>query len=561
MVFTFNSGDTSTPPEVFNKKLFLVVLVATCGSIIFGYDLAFIGGVFSLPSFIDRFDLASQNASAVQAHMVNSFQGGAFFGVMVVYFVNERWGRRFALLWASVIFNVGVILCMACRGSIPVFYVGRIISVAWGWVPRHLPSRSIYPSVLPRWREVELSVFEIGTQIGTITGFWINYGVQQTVSAISSISRPWLTKVMGEIDSQGDKQWFIPIAFQFIPAGLMAVGLIFLSESPRWLYAKHRTTEAATALTWLRQLPGDHPYLLKELSDYQRQMELEADLAPTDNLWAIIKETFSPRMLPRVIHGCLLMILQNSTGINAMNNFSVSFFNVLGFHGTLLSTGLYGIVKGVAATITFLFLIDRFGRRPLLFVGSVMCAFSMYYVAAFSSITDSFHTSQGPNSASYSAVAFIYIFGAGYVCIFSSPVVSSKANPTQSVGWNIPWIIAAEIFPTRIRSFCLVLTTCSHWLGEFYTSYAVTYMFASITYGTFIFFGTMTVIGGIYVYLLVPETKGVALEDMDYLFGGKGLALQQMRRFREHQRETEVIEGRCGTPTEVELKEKELSLS
>lgn len=72
------------------------------------------------------------------------------------------------------------------------------------------------------------------------------------------------------------------------------------------------------------------------------------------------------------------------------------------------------------ATITFLFLVDRFGRRPLLFVGSAMCAFSMYYVAAYSSITNSFNTSQDQNAASNSAAAFIYIFGAGYV---SYPVV------------------------------------------------------------------------------------------------------------------------------------------
>jgi MFS family permease len=58
----------------------------------------------------------------------SSVQAGAFFGVMAVYFVNERFGRRFALLWASVIFNIGVILSMASLGNIPLFYVGRIIS-------------------------------------------------------------------------------------------------------------------------------------------------------------------------------------------------------------------------------------------------------------------------------------------------------------------------------------------------------------------------------------------------------------------------------------------------
>ncbi|KAJ5387427.1 hypothetical protein N7509_009968 [Penicillium cosmopolitanum] len=516
MGFAFNAGDKITPREVFNSKLFLVILVASCGSIIFGYDLAFIGG---------GFDLDGQDSSAIQAHMVNSFQGGAFFGVMVAYVVNERFGRRFALLWGSIIFNIGVILCMASLGNIPLFYVGRIISglgvgATTFAVPQYLSECA--PAC------ARGGIFEIGTQVGTITGFWINYGVQQTIDPI------------------GDKQWFIPIAFQFIPSGLMAVGLFMLSESPRWLFSKHRNAEAVKALTWLRQLPAEHPYVANELEDYRKQLEHEADLAPDESFRAIVKETFSPRILPRVIHGCLLMIFQNSTGINAMNNFSVSFFATLGFHGTsvkLLSTGIYGIVKGVAATITFLFLVDRFGRRALLFAGSVMCAFSMYYVAAFSAITDSFHSSQEPGSASYSAVAFIYIFGAGY-----------------SVGWNIPWIVASEIFPTRIRSFCLVLTTCSHWLGEFYTSYAVTYMFASITYGTFLFFGSMTVLGGVYVYLFLPETKGIPLEKMDDLFGEKGFAIQKMRRFKESQRQLAVIEGREEALKEVDLSVKENSM-
>lgn len=115
----------------------------------------------------------------------------------------------------------------------------------------------------------------------------------------------------------------------------MAIGLFFLSESPRWLFSKHRDADAVEALTWLRQLPVEHPYVAEELEDYRRQMGHEAALAPEETFWAILKETFSPRVLPRLVHGCLLMILQNSTGINAMNNFSVSFFASLGFQGTV----------------------------------------------------------------------------------------------------------------------------------------------------------------------------------------------------------------------------------
>ena len=74
-------------------------------------------------------------------------------------------------------------------------------------------------------------------------------------------------------------------------------------------------------------------------------------------------------------------------------------------------------------------------------------------------------------------------------------------------------------------------TTCFHWIGEFYTSYSVAYMINNITYGTFLFFGTMTVLGGIFTFFYVPETMGKTLEDMDYMFEAKGFAWQQMRAF------------------------------
>lgn len=79
----------------------------------------------------------------------------------------------------------------------------------------------------------------------------------------------------------------------------------------------------------------------------------------------------------------------------------------------------------------------------------------------------------------------------------------------------------------------MAMTTCTHWVGEFFTSYSVAYMIRNITYGVFLFYGMMTFLGGLFVFFYVPETMGKALEDMDILFGQKGLARQQMRSFDE----------------------------
>jgi hypothetical protein len=87
-----------------------------------------------------------------------------------------------------------------------------------------------------------------------------------------------------------------------------------------------------------------------------------------------------------------------------------------------LASGIYGVVKGVIATLVFIFFLDKFGRRPLIFIGSIGIAFSMFYLAGFASLTDSFHTKQQPDSATYSAVAFIYIYGASFVSLKSFDV-------------------------------------------------------------------------------------------------------------------------------------------
>lgn len=131
MVFKLQKEDKlgpTVPSEVFNWRLACLAIVASGGAVIFGYDLSFISGVFSLKSFLRQFNLDTSSASHLQTNVVATFQGGAFFGVILMYYFNERYGRRLALIVAGLIFNIGVILQIASGGHIPTFYVGRIFS-------------------------------------------------------------------------------------------------------------------------------------------------------------------------------------------------------------------------------------------------------------------------------------------------------------------------------------------------------------------------------------------------------------------------------------------------
>ena len=117
-----------TPREVFNWHLLVLTIVSSCGGVIFGYDLAFVSGVFSLPSFLSRFNLNATTSQLLQTNVLATFQGGCFFGCIFCYWFNEKYGRRAALIVAGILFDAGVIMQLAAMGHRGTFYAGRIFS-------------------------------------------------------------------------------------------------------------------------------------------------------------------------------------------------------------------------------------------------------------------------------------------------------------------------------------------------------------------------------------------------------------------------------------------------
>lgn len=408
-----------------------------------------------------------------------------------------------------------------------------------------------------------VAIFEIMVQIFLVIGFWVNYGVVRNLPGKNSSA-----------------QWRIPFALQFIPSVLCIISIPFMIESPRWLLTKGRTAEARKALAWVRNLPEDHPLVQSELAEAQASISIEQELdanvsgtgtagnvgpssagryrRPTGvlrehrQLW---RELCAPGVRNRVLLSISLMMLQQLTGINAVNYFSPIIFEELGYSTTevaLLATGVYGIVKMVSSILFSFFIVDRFGRRPPMLIGAVVMAICMFYVGAFAKIVGNDPaTAQvgGGSPGGQAALAMIYIY-----------IIANSASWT-----SIPWIFAAEVFPTRIRSFAMMFPTSTQYLGQFVVVYSLPYMVNSIQYGTYLFYAAWIVVGFIFTYFLVPETKGVTLEDMDLLFdaGASVWARAARRRYETahaagvtavdvHGLETEGKEAHAGGVEQVE---------
>jgi hypothetical protein len=162
------------------------------------------------------------------------------------------------------------------------------------------------------------------------------------------------------------------------------------------------------------------------------------------------------------------------------------------------------LIKFAGAIVWLLYLVDRFGRKPLLIVGAAGGAVSMYYIGAYIAIAKPENNAPGTKlgSGGISAIAFFYI----WTCFY---------GPT----WNgTPWVFGAEVMPTFVRAATQSIIAASNWLFAFAIARATPYMFEDMKYGVYLFFASFMVVSIPIVYFIVPETAHIRLEEMSDLF-------------------------------------------
>ncbi|GJN93286.1 hypothetical protein Rhopal_006333-T1 [Rhodotorula paludigena] len=472
--------DRPTPSSVYNIRVYGAAITASFAAIMIGYDSAFFGTTINLQSF--RAEFGADEVRSRSADLA-----GAFFGSLAGLPVGYYFGRRWGLLGAALIFTLGAGIMLAANSSrgLDAIYAGRVIAGFGIGAASNLTPLYIGEIAPPAIRGQLVGMYEIGWQIGGLVGFFLPYGVDTTIEP----SR---------------KQWLIPFAVQIIPSGLFAIGIpFFVRESPRWLISRSRRDEAIKNLSFLRKLPADDPYMIQEINDIDLQVENDRT-AVGSGFWAPFRQVFGKSFLfRRLLIVTSLFMWQNATGINAVNYYAPTIFRSIGITGgntSLLTTGLFGVVKTVASLIWAFLLIDHLGRVRILLIGSAGGAISMYIIGAYIAIGKPQNkTTPSLDSGGTAAVFFFY-----------------------SVSWNgTPWVVNSEAFPGAVRQVTQCLAATSNWLWNFAIARATPTMFEQMGgggYGVYLFFASMMILSIPFIIFLLPETKNIPLEEMDRLW-------------------------------------------
>lgn len=483
------------PDEIFNVKLVLVALTAASAAIIIGYDAGFIGSTVSLQSFKDEFGLHTPkltSTNSVLANVVSVFQAGAYFGALLFYPIGEYFGRRTGLnlLGFLLTFGAAISLISNKKNGLGAIYAGRVITgIGIGGCSGLAP---IYVSEISpaQIRGKLVGCWEVAWQIGGIVGYWINYGVSLHVAP----SR---------------KQWLIPFAIQLVPLGIFWGLCFFLPELPRLLLSQGKIEKAQRNLSSLRNLPMDHPYFIQEVNDILQALSRDKEETGQGFFAPIKTLLFSKHLLYRLLLSTSLFMMQNGFGINAITYYSPTIFKSLGVNGnnaSLLSTGIFGIIKGVASVLWIFFLVDRVGRRVCLCYIALPCTICMWYLGAFVKLQDPAAKLAAGNtdltSAGVAAKVMLYIWTFFY-----------------GLSWNgTVWVICAEIFPQSVRTAAMAINASSNWFWAFILGHFTGQALEAMGYGLYFLFAGMSLVAPIVVWFVYPETKLVPLEAMDYLF-------------------------------------------
>ncbi len=457
-----------------NSYLLRVVLTATLGGLLFGYDTAVISGTVGALEefFVKPMNLVEFQANSVLGFLVSSALLGCILGGFLAGYLSGRFGRKKALLFSAVLFLISAAgsawpdaLTGSQFGTTTLFIAFRIVGGVGVGIASMVSPLYISEIVPAQLRGRLVSLNQLAIIFGMLLVYFVNYAIA------SGASVDW-------INSVGWRWMFLSEA---VPALLFFFLLFGVPESPRWLVLKSRLSEAKQILHSIH--PAERVDQLVE--DIQQSLRFggKARLLSFGYLVVLI--------------GILLSVFQQFIGINVVLYYAPEIFKNLGSSSdsAMVQTIIVGAIN-FAFTFLAIKTVDRLGRKPLMVVGAFVMG------AAMMALGTSFYL----EARGIGSLLFMLLYIAGF-----------------AFSWGpVTWVLLSELFPNRIRSAAMGIAVAVQWAANYLVSATFplldksTYLTERFHHGfAYWIYGLMALVAGLFVWRLIPETKGKSLEEIE----------------------------------------------
>ena len=428
--------------------LYICALIASFGGLLSGYDTGVISG--ALLYINQSFEINSYMLGL----LVSSVSIGAVFGAFVNGFFVDKIGRKKTLLLTAFLFFIASVFCFLSQNITELIISRMIIGLAVGIVSFCGP---LYLSeISPKEKRGQIvSLHQLAITFGILFSYLTNY-----------------------LCANLESNWRVMFLIGVVPAFILFFGLLFQKDTPRWYVIKKRYDDAKKIL----ELVGCSENTEQEIQNISATLNKEE------------KIKFNKKLIMPFVIGLGIMIIQMTTGINAIIYYAPTIFKMIGFSSNqdaLFITIFIGLINFLM-TFVAIILVDKIGRKPLLYIGLSGMLISLVVLSSVFVLDYVF--------IKYLAVVFCAV----YIVSFS-----------MSLG-PVAFLLVSEVFPLKYRGSAMSITIVTNFICNFLVTGLFPIALDKIGgFYTFMIFAFICVLSLLFVKFIVFETKGLSLEDIE----------------------------------------------
>ena len=473
MIISSSNQEQTFDGELKIRYVFWISLVAALGGLLFGYDWVVIGG--AKPFYEKYFGLTE---ASIQGWAISCALVGCLLGSLSSGALGNAYGLKKMLFVSALIFVISS-FGIAWAENFTVFILWRIAGGVAIGLASNLSPMYIAEISPASWRGRLVSLNQLTIVIGVVLAQAVNWMIADPVPEGASA-----LEILNSWNGQMGWRWMFGLTV--VPSILFLIGICFVPESPRWLMKRGDRDQAITILEKI----GGREYAVRGTDEITKSLKSESEGGKVN--W---RELMEPRMIPVMGIGIVLAVFQQWCGINVIFNYAEEIFSAAGYgvSAILFNMIITGAVNLVFTLIAFGF-VDRIGRRRLMLIGSL--ALAVIYILLG---TQYYLHRQGIT------MLILVLMAIGAYAMSLAPVV---------------WVVLSEIFPNRLRGAAMSVAVSSLWIACF----VLTYTFPVLNRhwgaaGTFWVYAGVCLLGWLFIYLKLPETKGKSLEEIEASWG------------------------------------------